>query len=333
MTLRCSRSFLVEGIQVTSGLARCSCMRRRSRSSSPSAILGPLICRACAAESHPAAAAWLGGGSRFASQAGSFATAHLPTSWKSGAVPTQHSPPIGLKDSEIVPAIRTVGFAAPSWSQFARYSPAREDHGDDKPADFTRGWQWSASRAVASAASLTGRLGDPDTGRCGSPSQARVLPNSLQHCPPRQNSFRVLLLRHLRLQLPLVPATCPCRRRLDALGDHRASCPRSGLLRPRAIPLREVGATVSTNVLLRDPNLVVERQDDRSIEVIASGLQLWGGAQLAVDTTLVSALYSAGQPQRSTNNRRGLAPCPSGEGANLPRVALVSALPSSRPWH
>ena len=77
-------------------------------------------------------------------------------------------------------------------------------------------------------------------------------------------SYRVMLLRRLRLQLPLVPAFCPCRRRLDALGDHRASCPRSGLLRSRAVPLeraaarvcREAGATVATNVLLRDLNLV-----------------------------------------------------------------------------
>ena len=95
--------------------------------------------------------------------------------------------------------------------------------------------------------------------------------------------------------------------------EHRASCPRSGLLRPRAIPLeraaarmcREAGATVSTNVFLRDLNLVVHNQDD--IEVIANGLPLWGGAQLAVDTTLVSALDSAGQPRRQQRSTSGAA--------------------------
>ena len=58
------------------------------------------------------------------------------------------------------------------------------------------------------------------------------------------------------------------------------------------------GATVATNALLRDLNLVVRRQDERHIEVIANGLPLWSGAQLAVDTTLVSALDSAGQARR-----------------------------------
>ena len=81
----------------------------------------------------------------------------------------------------------------------------------------------------------------------------------------------------------------------------------------RAVPLeraaarvcREAGATVATNVLLCDLNLVVEQQDDRRIEVIANGLPLWGGAQLAV--TLVSALDSAGQPRRHQRSTSGAA--------------------------
>ena len=92
-------------------------------------------------------------------------------------------------------------------------------------------------------------------------------------------------------------------------------CARSGLLRSRAVPLeraaarvrREAGATVATNVLLRDLNLVVQRQDERRIEVIANGLPLWSGAQLAVDTTLVSALDSAGQARRHQRSTAGAA--------------------------
>ena len=42
-------------------------------------------------------------------------------------------------------------------------------------------------------------------------------------------SYRVMLLRRLRLQLPLVPAFCPCRRRLDALGGPTRASRRSGL--------------------------------------------------------------------------------------------------------
>ena len=45
--------------------------------------------------------------------------------------------------------------------------------------------------------------------------------------------FRLLLLRRLRLPLPLFARFCRCRRTLDSLGDHRAACAQSRLLRAR----------------------------------------------------------------------------------------------------
>ena len=121
--------------------------------------------------------------------------------------------------------------------------------------------------------------------------------------------------RRLRLPLPLTAAYCRCRRRQDALGDHLSACPRSGLLRARGAPLeraaarvcREPGATVATNVLVRDLNVAPGRQDDRRIEVIANGLPLWGGVQVAVDTTLVSPLTAAGEPRREGRRTAGAA--------------------------
>ena len=96
--------------------------------------------------------------------------------------------------------------------------------------------------------------------------------------------FRMLLHRRLRLPLPLAPARNRCQRTLDVLGDHVAAYPRSGTLRQRGGPLERVAArvcreaaAVATNVLVRDLNL--------QAEVIANGLPLWGGSQLAVDTT------------------------------------------------
>ena len=50
--------------------------------------------------------------------------------------------------------------------------------------------------------------------------------------------------------------------------------------------------------MLADLNLVVDRVDDRRREVVATGLPLWGGTQLAIDTTLVAPLTSNGQPRR-----------------------------------
>ena len=111
------------------------------------------------------------------------------------------------------------------------------------------------------------------------------------HGPPRLSSpwnprcFRALLLRRLRLPLPLTAARCRCHQPHDAFGDHLAACPRSGVLRSRGGPLeraaarvcREAGATVAMHALVRDLNVVPVRQDERRIEVIANGLPLWGG--------------------------------------------------------
>ena len=199
------------------------------------------------------------------------------------------------------------GFHVPPWANLLAAPPSPDPGAEDEPVDLTRGWQRLASRAVddtaaahfwplidsASQAMLESQAG---------PFAARVftaLPPEFRLEPA---FFRVLLLRRLRLPLPLDSARCRCRARLDQYGDHRAACPRVGILRSRGIPLeraaarvcREAGATVATNVLLRDLNVVVDRQDDRCLEVIANGLQLWGGVQLAVDTTLVSPLDSLG---------------------------------------
>ena len=57
---------------------------------------------------------------------------------------------------------------------------------------------------------------------------------------------------------------------------------------------REAGAREKENQLLRDLNIVVPVTDQRRIEVIANGLPFWGGKQLAVYTTVVSALSGRG---------------------------------------
>ena len=57
---------------------------------------------------------------------------------------------------------------------------------------------------------------------------------------------------------------------------------------------REAGARVAWYVSLRDMNLDEPITDERRIEVVANGLPLWHGAQVAVDTTLVSPLRRDG---------------------------------------
>ena len=108
-------------------------------------------------------------------------------------------------------------------------------------------------------------------------------------CP----KYRVVLLRRLRLPLPLAPRRCRCGGRLDALGDHRSACAQVGVLAHRAGPLeraaaricREAGVRIATHVALRDMNLDAPATDGRRIEIVANGLHVWRGAQAAVDTT------------------------------------------------
>ena len=116
--------------------------------------------------------------------------------------------------------------------------------------------------------------------------------------------FRALILELLRLPLDATDAQCECGALLDVLGRHRAACLRSGPLRVRAVfsertlarVCREAGATVSCHTKLRDMNVAISAEDERSAEVLASGLPLYRGSQLAVDITLRSATTAQGLP-------------------------------------
>ena len=55
--------------------------------------------------------------------------------------------------------------------------------------------------------------------------------------------------------------------------------------------------------MVRDLDLPVAVNDARRLEVVVDGLPVYGGAQLAVDTTLVSALHCDGTARRGAANR------------------------------
>ena len=129
-----------------------------------------------------------------------------------------------------------------------------------------RGWQCAASRVIdeASAAQLAAVL-DPASRTMldsqSGPFAARVFTALLTSPDVRLDSaaFSALLLRRLRLLLPLDAASCGVA--ADACGDHRAACPRSGLLRLRGAALERAaarvcrGAQVAVNVLPCDLNV------------------------------------------------------------------------------
>ena len=106
--------------------------------------------------------------------------------------------------------------------------------------------------------------------------------------------FRTLVLERMRLPLPMSEAHCECGLPLDVQGRHRAACPRSGRLKSRAQApertlarvCREAGATVRFDAMSRDMNIAVAATDFCAIEVLASGLPLHHGVQMAVDITI-----------------------------------------------
>ena len=179
---------------------------------------------------------------------------------------------------------------------------------DAEPGEWQHGWQFHASSPlehhfretvllarpcpddqVAHLRSHSGP-GSSDV-LCGAPSQPEFV--------VEPHLFRALVMERLRLPLDITDARCE---RLDFEGRHRGACPRSGRLRTRALGperslarvCREAGASVRCNTKLRDMNVAVSAMDERSIEVLASGLPLFHGAQLAIDVTLRSPLTAQG---------------------------------------
>ena len=61
------------------------------------------------------------------------------------------------------------------------------------------------------------------------------------------------------------------------------------------------------NVLIRDLNIEGAPNDARRIEIIANNLPLFGGSQLAIDTTLISPIRANGLPTSNAHARNGIA--------------------------
>ena len=208
--------------------------------------------------------------------------------------------------------LRQAGYDAPGWDAQGAGPPAPDVQrpGEDSGPWPFKGWQRLAARACDERAFGTHLSELSPASRALLLSQAGPFAARAINVPPTHPDvtipsaqFRVLLLRRLRMPLPLAPRRCACHGQLDPLGDHRAACATSGVLSTRALPLehavarvcREAGARVARNVRLADMNLDVPVADARRIEVVANGLPLWHGSQLAVDATLVSPLTRQGQ--------------------------------------
>ena len=124
--------------------------------------------------------------------------------------------------------------------------------------------------------------------------------------------FRVLLPRRLWCPSPLCVASCRCGRPLDPCGHHHAACPHAGVLGRRGS--RQQHACVERPEHAFRPMFVCRTwtspprdAGNRRIEVVADGLPLFHGAQLAIDTTLVSPLSRNGAAKRQCAGTDGAA--------------------------
>ena len=219
-------------------------------------------------------------------------------------------------------SLRAQGFQVPPWEsllggQRPPAAPEPRTHGDT-----LRGWQ-RAAVACQDRTACESLLSDLDPASRalllsqagpGGPRAVTALPTAPEFRMPSE-CMRILLLRRLRAPLPHAPRRCRCGGALDVWGDHRTACPTAGVLGPRGAPLeraaarvcREAGARVANNVLLRDMNLDVSLADARHIEVLANGLPLYQGAQVAVDTTLVSPVSRDGTARARADREPGAA--------------------------
>ena len=196
------------------------------------------------------------------------------------------------------------GFEPPSWEALADgVRLPFHDMDDGEPGVERHGWQHEAASRLewefrerhlmphlaAHERALVRSQSGPFAGMAFSSAPSSHLQRIDSHL------FRVLLLRRLRLPLPLSARSCRCGRLLDSLGHHRASCSRAGVLGRRGFVVestgaricREAGGRVTTNVMMRDLDLPVPHaSDQRRLEIVADGLPLFGSVQLAVDTPL-----------------------------------------------
>ena len=203
------------------------------------------------------------------------------------------------------------GFDPPSWRALSLGArPAMLEPDDFEHGTARHGWQHEASSRVEREhreRRIMPSLADSEKAMLRSQSGpgaglALSATPSKYSCRIATHLFRVLLLRRLRLPLPLVSRTCRCGRPTDVLGHHRAARARvwsvgeAGFCESAAARVcREGGARVSTNVMVRDLDLrAPDVLDGRRLEVVAEGFPLFGGAQLALDNTLVSALHCDG---------------------------------------
>ncbi|OLP80708.1 hypothetical protein AK812_SmicGene38836 [Symbiodinium microadriaticum] len=166
----------------------------------------------------------------------------------------------------------------------------------DLHLDSTRSWQRAATYA---ADSFCHRACLRELGGPSSPLPSPLQPHFLRDLLADSTDFAAVRSPSHGYVGPLAADQASPAGHWAAWAD--AATPTLGKSTARVC--KEARATVAANVLFRDLHIITRQDDDRQKrEVIANGLPLWGGVQLAVDTNFISALDANGRPRQHQRN-------------------------------
>ena len=233
--------------------------------------------------------------------------------------------PCGLQEAELARRqLLADGFHdCPTWEDIrAGVLPKTPDPLDSAPGEWSRGWQYYASRArdnrflefeVRPHLSPTEQALLLSQGGPFASQYLQALPTKLQL--ELENQILNCLLRR-RLRMPLVDGLrcCPASSHgsgktytrdsieLDIYGDHLASCMRTGRVQRRANILEkiwmqvfyEAGGMIVPNEKLRHMRIGVDPEDKRRVEFAVYNLRF--GPPLLCDCTQVSPVGTDGMP-------------------------------------
>ena len=197
------------------------------------------------------------------------------------------------------------------------------DPDDEFPTISRFGWQSFASSAVGGTffrSAVWPRLGP--TQQALARSQQGPMVGIPFHCSPTSPASRLDRSVFTSFNFAASGAHSPSRPPSAGVANHlipmatteqrvrHQGCSDVGGFRWRVVLriCKEAGARVSTNIRVQDFDLLPGGQlDDRRLEVVADGLPLFHGAQLAIDTTLVSPVRANKVPWRQCATQNGAA--------------------------
>ena len=222
------------------------------------------------------------------------------------------------------------GFALPSLDALVAGTAELPDEDEERaeaaePGERRKGWQRAASDArerherqrLLEASTRTGQArlrssSGPHAGRWLSAVPAEA---ALELASPL---FRFSLCRRLGLPVCVGGGACEgCGRELDAYGFHRATCMRTGRVHARHKHLvaawRRVFGEAGINIpdrnverFLRDTHIRRGPQDGRRMDLVTPGIaNVFGGAPLFIDATMVSPLHGTGVPMANAATTDG----------------------------